>query len=94
MGNPGFVARIFVNSQDAGVVWCSPWKVEVTPYLVNGENNIEIHVANSLMNRMIYDASLKESERITYSYPQIVTPSDKLEPSGLKQVRLIRESSN
>lgn len=91
LGNPGFVARVFVNSQDAGVVWCSPWKVEITPYLVDGENNIEIHVANSLMNRMIYDASLKEEERVTYSYPQIATPNDKLELSGLRQVKLIRK---
>lgn len=89
LGNPGFVARVFVNSQDAGVVWCSPWKLEITPHLVDGENDIEIHVANSLMNRMIYDASLKESERVTYSYPQIVSPNDKLEHSGLRQVRLI-----
>lgn len=91
LGNPGFVARVFVNSKDAGVVWCSPWRVEITPYLVDGENNIEIHVANSLMNRMIYDASLKEEERITYSYPQIATPNDKLELSGLRQVKLIRK---
>lgn len=85
---------MFVNSQDAGVVWCSPWKLEITPYLVDGENNIEIHVANSLMNRMIYDASLKESERITYSYPQIATPNDRLEPSGLRQVKLIWKHDN
>lgn len=91
LGDPGFVARVFVNSKDAGVVWCSPWRVEITPYLVDGENNIEIHVANSLMNRMIYDASLKEDERITYSYPQIATPGDKLELSGLRQVKLIRK---
>lgn len=94
LDNPGFIARVFVNSQDAGVVWCSPWKLEITPYLIDGENNIEIHVANSLMNRMIYDASLKESERITYSYPQIATPNDRLEPSGLRQVKLIWKHDN
>lgn len=93
LDNPGFVARVFVNSQDAGVVWCSPWNLEITPYLVDGDNNIEIHVANSLMNRMIYDATLKESERITYSYPSIVTPKSQLVSSGLKQVKLIRKES-
>jgi len=91
LSNLGFVARVFINSQDAGVIWCSPWMLEITKYLVDGENDIEIHVANSLMNRMIYDASLPENERITYSYPAIVTPKDKLEPSGLTQVKLIRK---
>mgnify|MGYP002607960140 FL=1 len=91
LGNPGFVAHVFINSQDAGIVWCSPWNIEITKYLIDGENDIEIHVANSLMNRMIYDASLKENERITYAYPMIASPDDKLEPSGLKQVELIRK---
>lgn len=91
LNSPGFVARVFINSRDAGVVWCSPWQVEITGYIVDGENDVEIHVANSLMNRMIYDASLPESERVTYSYPMIVASKDKLEPSGLKEVRLIRK---
>ena len=89
--NPGFVAHVFINSQDAGIVWCSPWNIEITKYLIDGENDIEIHVANSLMNRMIYDASLKENERITYAYPMIASPDDKLEPSGLRQAQLIRK---
>lgn len=91
LGDPGFVARVFVNSQDAGVVWCSPWKLEISNYLVNGKNDIEIHVANSLMNRMIYDASLPKSNRVTYAYPEIVTSNDKLEPSGLKTIKLVRK---
>jgi hypothetical protein len=93
LDNSGFAVQVFVNSQDAGIVWCSPWNVEITRYLKNGENEIEIHAVNSLMNRMIYDASLKESERITYSYPVIVKPDDPLIPSGLKQVQLIRKKS-
>lgn len=93
LGNPGFVARVFINSQDVGVLWCSPWEMEITRYLKDGENEIKIHVANSLMNRMIYDASLQESERITYSYPAIASPDETLEPSGLKQAILIRKKA-
>lgn len=93
LNQPGFVARVVVNSRQAGIVWCSPWQVEITEYLVDGENEIEIHVANSLMNRMIYDASLPESKRVTYAYPPIATPEDKLEPSGLKEVKLIRRET-
>jgi hypothetical protein len=91
LGNPGSIARIFINSKEAGLIWCSPWMLDITKYLVNGVNEIEIHVANSLMNRMIYDVSLPENERVTYAYPVIATSKDKLEPSGLKQVKLIRK---
>jgi len=91
LGNPGFVARVFINSKETGTIWCSPWQTEITDALVDGENEIEIHVANSLMNRMIYDASLPVNERVTYSYPEIVSYDDKLEPSGLREVKLIRK---
>lgn len=91
--NPGFVAQVFVNSKDAGIAWCSPWILDITEFLVDGENDLEIHVANSLMNRMIYDASLKENERITYSYPMIAKPNEELQPSGLKYVGLIRKKA-
>lgn len=90
LGDPGFVARVFVNSVDVGVVWCSPWSLEITNYLKDGDNELEIHVANSLINRMIYDASLSEEQRVTYAYPMIVSPSDKLIPSGLRNVKLVR----
>lgn len=90
LNNPGFVAHVFVNSKEAGIVWCSPWNLDITNYLINGENEIEIHVANSLMNRMTYDASLPENQRITYAYPIIASPNGNLVPSGLKEVKIIR----
>ena len=47
------------------------------------DNEIEIEVANSLMNRMIGDAALPAEERLTYAYPEIVTPADTLVASGI-----------
>ncbi|GGF22217.1 glycosyl hydrolase [Flavobacterium limi] len=91
LGNPNFAARVKVNGSDAGLVWCSPWQLDITPFLKNGENNLEIYVANSLVNRMIYDSQLPEKERVTYSYPEIVSPADQLEPSGLTNVKLLIE---
>src|SRR5699024_8223352 len=57
LGNPNFVAKVLVNTKEVGVIWCSPWQLEITDYLKDGENTLEIHVANSLINRMVYDAS-------------------------------------
>ena len=45
-----------------------------------------------LMNRMIYDASLPEEKRVTYAYPAIVSEGDPLVASGLKEVKIVRES--
>ncbi|WP_187262679.1 glycosyl hydrolase [Pontibacter beigongshangensis] len=90
LGNPGSVAQVFINGREAGIVWCSPWQLRVTKYLKKGTNEIEIHVANSLMNRMIYDAQVPESDRITYAFPAIASSEDALVPSGLKEVKLHR----
>ncbi|MCC8018229.1 MAG: glycosyl hydrolase family 2 [Rikenellaceae bacterium] len=91
LGDPGFVARVFVNGQEAGVVWCSPWCLDITGCLRAGQNELEIHVANSLMNRMIYDESLPWEERVTYAYPSVVSPDDTPVESGLRQVILVRK---
>jgi hypothetical protein len=91
LGNPKFVAQVLVNGLDAGIIWCSPWKLDITPYLNEGNNTLEINVANSLMNRMIYDSQLPENKRVTFSYPVIALPTDILESSGLTQVKLLKE---
>ncbi|MFD2164023.1 glycosyl hydrolase [Paradesertivirga mongoliensis] len=92
LSNPGSVAQVFVNGKDAGIVWCSPWQLDITPYIRKGANTLEIRVANSLMNRMIYDAQLPEEKRITYAYPMIASPSEPLQASGLREVRLLSRS--
>lgn len=81
--NYSFGTHVRINGCDAGIIWCSPGMVEVTDYLIPGMNRIEIHVANSLVNRMIYDCTLPETERITYAYPPVVRAGDTLLPSGL-----------
>lgn len=88
-GDPQFVAQVFINEKDAGTIWCAPWQLDITPFLKPGKNQLEIRVSNSLVNRMIYDLKVPEKERITYSYPEIVSTSDELKPSGLTNVKFI-----
>lgn len=85
---PNGVVEVWVNKAKAGICWCSPWQVELTPYLKEGTNHLELHVANSLINRMIIDSSLPENKRITYAYPPIVQPTDSLVPSGIEGATL------
>ena len=54
------VARVFVNGADCGYLWTPPFRVDVTPALRHGRNNLEIRVANRWMNRMIGDEHLPE----------------------------------
>lgn len=83
-------AKIKVNGQEAGIVWCSPWEIEIGHLLKKGRNTIEIEVRNSLYNRMIGDSSKEEDERITHSSYPLVSPDSPLIPSGISGVVEIR----
>ena len=46
----GTVAEVFVNGEKAGVVACQPYRIDLTPYLKEGNNRIEVRVIGSLRN--------------------------------------------
>jgi hypothetical protein len=55
LGAVNDIARVKLNGKDLGVVWCAPWRIEISGVLVEGENNIEIAVANRWINRLLGD---------------------------------------
>jgi hypothetical protein len=77
------IAKVKVNGIDAGIIWCSPWQLDITRFLRQGKNTLRISVANTLMNRMILDSSLPQEQRVTEAIPMIATPTDPLTPSGI-----------
>lgn len=54
-----------LNGKDLGVVWCAPWRVEMTDAVKDGANSLEIDVVNLWPNRLIGDASLAAEQRRT-----------------------------
>ena len=49
------IARVRLNEHELGVVWCAPWRVDVTAALKPNGNALEIQVANLWPNRLIGD---------------------------------------
>ena len=45
-------ARVWVNGQDAGILWSIPFTTRVGKFLKPGSNTIEIEVANLMANRI------------------------------------------
>lgn len=52
------IADIRINGEKADVIWTPPYYTDITPYLRQGENNIEILVTNTWVNRLIGDEQL------------------------------------
>ena len=76
-------AEVLINGQSAGIVWCSPWTVDVSRQLRRGTNHIELRIVNCLWNRLVGDALLPESERIIRQNYPLAKPTDSLVPSGI-----------
>jgi hypothetical protein len=49
------LARVRLNGRDLGVVWCAPWRVDITATVKMSGNALEIEVANLWPNRLIGD---------------------------------------
>lgn len=77
------MAEVRVNGKPAGVVWCDPWRIEITGVLRGGRNDLELIVANLWPNRMIGDAALPQDKRFTWSTYQPFPKDQALLESGL-----------
>jgi hypothetical protein len=77
------LARVVLNGRDLGVVWCAPWRVDVTECIRQKGNRLEIAVANLWPNRLIGDSGLPESQRLTATTWNPFKPGDRLQESGL-----------
>ncbi len=55
LGQVSVVAEVFLNGKDLGVLWLSPYTVDITDVLVEGNNKLEVRITNQWTNRLIGD---------------------------------------
>ncbi|MDB5328121.1 MAG: hypothetical protein JWM57_3690, partial [Phycisphaerales bacterium] len=84
LGNIHAMASVNLNGQDLGIVWCPPWELAVPPDLLRATGNeLEVTVANLWINRLITDAGLPETQRLTKTTANPYKADSPLQPSGL-----------
>jgi len=59
LGQVDVMARVTLNGQDLGLLWCSPFQVDISSAAKPGTNELEIEVTNLWINRMIGDDVFK-----------------------------------
>ena len=60
LGEVNCMARVWINGIDLGVVWTAPWQIDITNVVKQGNNQLEIEVANLWSNRLIGDEQLPD----------------------------------
>ena len=60
LGKVAVMAELKLNGKNLGILWKSPFRVDVTDALKPGENNLEANVVNLWINRLIGDEQLPE----------------------------------
>lgn len=83
LGSLTSMAKVYINGQYAGGAWTYPYQVNITPFIKEGENTLEVKVVNNWMNRIIGDMNLPESDRTTWCFVNPYNKNSILQPSGL-----------
>jgi hypothetical protein len=63
------MARVRLNGNDLGVVWCAPWRIEITAAVKVGDNLLEIELVNRWANRLIGDKQPADANVRTVACP-------------------------
>jgi hypothetical protein len=84
LGKVKNMARVKLNGKDLGIVWTTPWQVDITKAVKKGDNELEIEVVNLWPNRLIGDEQLSEGEkRYTFTTAKHYNKNSPLLESGL-----------
>ena len=93
LGDVKNLAEVSVNGKSLGIVWKTPYRVDITSAAKPGKNMVEITVTDAWVNRIIGDRQLNVSKTYTFTSPKFYKADSKLVPAGLLgPVRIIRES--
>ncbi|MDR1455325.1 MAG: glycoside hydrolase family 2, partial [Tannerella sp.] len=63
LGRVTAMAKVRINGQYAGGAWTAPYRIDITPYVSAGKNEIEIEVVSTWANRIIGDRQLPAEQR-------------------------------
>tara|TARA_S200000501_G_scaffold195755_1_gene184326 strand:+ start:20139 stop:23453 length:3315 start_codon:yes stop_codon:yes gene_type:complete len=83
IGNFTAMAKVRINGQYAGGLWTPPHQLNVSDLVKEGENEIEIEIVNTWVNRIIGDMQLPKKDRQIWTVVNPYNANSPLQSSGL-----------
>jgi hypothetical protein len=94
LGDVKNLAEVSINAKPLGIVWKTPYRLDITNVLKPGLNTVEIKVTNPWVNRIIGDRQPNVTKTYTFTSPTYYKADSKLVPSGLLgPVQIIQSTS-
>ena len=84
LGDVHDIAEVLLNQQNVGIVWRKPYRVNVKNVLRPGNNEVEIRVTNSWLNRLIGDSQPATMAIANSAGMRRQQSGASLQPSGLQ----------
>ncbi len=93
LGQVKNLAEVSVNGKPLGIVWKTPFRVDMTGVLRPGANTLQVKVTNLWVNRLIGDAQ-PGAKKYTYTTQPFYRANSPLLPSGLLgPVQILRSAT-
>lgn len=70
------MARVRLNGKDLGIVWTSPWRIEISGVAKKGNNELEIEVSNLWVNRLVGDEKFPDDGIQNHQWPEWLTKGE------------------
>ncbi len=83
LGDVREIADVQINGRDLGILWKTPFRLEVTQALTPGKNQLRIKVTNLWVNRLIGDQQPGAQKKFTFTDFTPYKADSPLLPSGL-----------
>jgi len=94
LGDVKNLAEVSVNGKSLGIVWKTPFRVNVTGALKPGANTLGIKVVNLWVNRIVGDQQPNATKKYTFTSQQFYGADSPLLPSGLLgPVQIVRSAA-
>lgn len=82
LGEVKNLAEVYVNGKKVGTLWKVPFSIDIAQYVHAGNNQLEVRVINSWVNRLVGDAQ-PGAQKITFMTMPLIRKETPLEVSGL-----------
>jgi hypothetical protein len=83
LGSVKNLAEVILNGKSLGIIWKTPFRVNLTEALKQGDNQLEIKVTDLWVNRLIGDEQPGTKTKISYATQAFYKADSPLIPSGL-----------